>query len=494
MNLYQSFAGVALRNAERTAVIDGETRITYGELLRKVEGMGAVLSAFTQQPAVGIYLPTSAGFVIAAYGAFRAGFAIVPLNLLLPPGNLGYVCEHAELDVIVTSEKLVDRLGEVKCKLILLEDLARAAAAGQAPPLQALEGRPTAGDEDLAILLYTSGTTGNPKGVRLTHRNIVSNIEGCLQMFEITPDDVILGILPLFHTFALTGTMGIPLHSGGTFVTHMRFQPDATLDAIQEHKVTILIAVPSMHRVLAHMQRHQPRDVSSLRFGIAGGEPLPPRIEREFEETFRVPLLQGYGLTETSPVISANPPEANKPGTAGRPLQGIDVRIMGDDGSEVPVGEVGEITVRGPGVMQGYHKRDDETAAMIRDGWLYTGDMGCVDADGYITITGRRKEMIIVGGLNVFPPEVEAVLSEHPGISHCAVIGLSSEAHGEQVKAIIVPRDETLIGNAEGLAALEKDIREYLKDKLAQFKMPRHYEFRAEVPLGPTGKVLKKAL
>jgi long-chain acyl-CoA synthetase len=501
MNLYESFAAVAQRMPERTAVIDGETRLSYGELQKRVEGMAAFLAASSKAEAIGIYLPTSAGFIISFYGAMRAGFAAVPINLLLPPESLRYVCEHAELDLILTSEKLKDRLEGVTTRMVYLEDLAkqsqkkgliknikRAIANGM------LARRPKRGADDLAILLYTSGTTGEPKGVRLTHRNTLSNIEASVQAFEVTPDDVMLGILPLFHTFALTATMGIPLHVGATFVTQVRFIPSDALDAIEQHKVTLLVAVPTMHRVMSAMQKKSPRKVDSLRFGVAGGEPLPPRIEREFQEAFGVELVQGYGLTETSPVLTVNPPTANRSGSAGKAIPGVELRIVGEDGQTLPPGEIGEIIARGPNVMQGYHKRPDETAKMIRDGWLYTGDMGYLEPDGYLIITGRRKEMIIVGGMNVFPAEIEAFLSEHPGVSHCAVVGQASDTHGEIVKAVIVPKDETVLENKDELHKLETELREFLKDKLAAYKLPKHWEFRAEVPLGPTGKVLKKLL
>ena len=501
MNLYQSFAAVAARVPDNTAVVDGETRLTYAELQQRVERMGAFLAATSKAEAIGIYLPTGAGFVIAFYGAMRAGFGAVPLNLLLPADSLEYVIKHAELDLILTSEKLKDRLEGIECKQVYLEDLARmaqeksiSAAARRKVAAGLLALRPTRGADDLAVLLYTSGTTGEPKGVRLTHRNMLSNIESSVEAFAFGPEDVMLGILPLFHTFALTATMGIPLHTGATFVTQLRFVPSDALEAMEKHRVTLLLAVPTMHRVLAAMQMKHRRDISSLRFGVAGGEPLPPRIEREFEEAFGVPLIQGYGMTETSPVLTVNPPQANRSGTAGKPIPGVELRIVNEEGAGLPAGEIGEITARGPNIMQGYHKRPDETAKIIHDGWLHTGDMGFLDSDGYLTITGRRKEMIIVGGMNVFPAEIEAYLSEHPSVALCAVIGQTSDSHGETVKAVVVPKDEKVLDDKEELGKLEAELREFLREKLAPYKLPRHWDFRAEVPVGPTGKVLKKNL
>jgi long-chain acyl-CoA synthetase len=501
MNLYESFAQTAQRYPERIAVIDGETRLTYAELQQRIEGLAAALAAMTKAPTIGIYLPTSAGFVITFYASLRAGFAAVPLNLLLPAEALQFVIGHAGIDLLVTSEKLKDRLEGVSCRMLYLEDLVKAAAkkdlitkAKKAAARLLLAQRPTPQADDLAILLYTSGTTGEPKGVRLSHHNVLSNIESCLDIFSITADNVMLGMLPLFHTLAITATMGIPLHSGGTFVTMLRFQPDQALDLVQQHGVTLLVAVPTMHRVLAALQKRQPRNVSSLRLGFAGGEPLPAKIEREFEEAFGVPLVQGYGLTESAPVLSVNPPAANRSGTAGRAIANVELRIVDEAGTALPPGDVGEIIARGPNIMQGYHQRPDETTKMIRDGWLWTGDMGFLDAEGYLTITGRRKEMIIVGGMNVFPAELEAHLAEHPRVAHAAVVGQQSESHGEIVKAVVVPKDEALLGDSPKLQALEHELRDFLKDKVAAYKLPKSWEFRKEVPLGPTGKVLKKLL
>jgi long-chain acyl-CoA synthetase len=484
-------------------VIDGERQVAYGELACKAEGLAAVLAASTKAPAIAVYLPTGVGFVTSAYAIWRAGKALVPLNLLLPPATLALVLQDAGVDTIITSEKMAPALAELSVKLILLEELARAAAAGQTPPMQALEGATLAAPEELAILLYTSGTTGMPKGVRLTHSNVYTNIMDCLRTFEIAPGEVIIGVLPLFHTFALTATMGIPLHSGGTFVTHMRFNPEATLESIQQHKVTLLIAVPTMYRVLTQLQRMKPFDVSSLKYALAGGEPLPPRIEREFEEVFGIELLQGYGLTETSPVVSVNPPKANRSGTAGPPLPSVNVRVVDEDGNDVPVGEVGELIVSGPTVMDGYHNHPDETARVIKGGWLYTGDMARFDEHGHIAITGRKKEMIIVGGLNVFPAEIEALLEEHPAVAHCAVMGYADERHGEIIKAYVVPKepaaDKVQAAGAGDEAqsdaeTLEAQLRDYLKAKLPAYKVPKKIELRSELPLGPTGKVLKRAL
>ena len=361
MNLYESFASVARENTARTAIIDGEKKYTYGELLRKVEGLAAVAAATSRQEAVGIFLPTSAAFVMSYYGLLRAGFGVMPLNLLVPPKDLLFALKDSGADTIITSEKLLGNLKDLPAKFIILEDLAKAGLFRKLRWFAAskLNRRPVPRDESLATLLYTSGTTGTPKGVRLTHKNVLSNIEDCLKVVTLGPDDVTLCILPLFHTFAVTVTMGVPLHSGGSIVTHMRFNPDAALKDIEQHKISLLAAIPSMFRVLNMTKSLKPYNTSSLKYAIAGGEPLPPKIGREFGEIFKQDLLEGYGLTETSPVVCVNPPGKNRPGTAGKALDRVKVRMIDDAGKDVPVDQIGEILVQGPNVMQGYHNRPD---------------------------------------------------------------------------------------------------------------------------------------
>jgi long-chain acyl-CoA synthetase len=512
MNLSEQFHLIARQHHGRIAIIDGGQRYTFGELSHAVDAMAAHLAPQTSREAVAVFLPTSAAFVIAAYGAFRAGLGVLPLNLLAGPELIEFALKDSGVDTLITSKLFAKRLASLPVKLVIMEELGERSARGEQPDLTALASRPAAQDEDLALLLYTSGTTGTPKGVRLTNRNIGSNIQDCLELFGLQDNDMIIGVLPLFHTLAFTATMGLAMASGAGYVTHARFDPEATLRAIQEHRVTVLIAIPSMYRVLNRLQAAKRFDVSSLRLAVAGGEPLPPKVEQEFRELFGLELLEGYGLTEASPVISFNPPGRNKSGTAGLPLRSVHCKVVDDQGEEVPRGTDGEVIAHGPNIMQGYHNRPDATAEVLRNGWLYTGDMARMDEAGYLRITGRKKEMLIVGGENVFPVEVEAVLSEHPGVMHVAVIGARDDLRGEQVKAVIVPRDLSMFNTGAALSeggeveyaagaehwasadALEKALREFVRDKLPPYAQPRLYEFRAEVPLGPTGKVLKRAL
>jgi long-chain acyl-CoA synthetase len=512
MNLSEQFHEIAHTRSERIALIDGEQRYTYAELSHAVDAMAAHLANLTQHEAVGVFLPTSAAFVIAAYGAFRAGLGVLPINLLVSPEQIKFSLRDSGVDTLITTRLFAKRLAGLPVNLVTMEELGERSARGERPALAALQAREQAADDDLAILLYTSGTTGNPKGVRLTNRNIASNISDCLEIFNVQDNDLIIGVLPLFHTFAFTATMGLAMASGAGYITHARFDPEATLRSIEEHRATVLIAIPSMYRLLNRVQAAKRFDMSSLRLAVAGGEPLPPKVEQEFNKVFGSELLEGYGLTETSPVVSFNPPGCNKSGTAGLPLPHVHCKVVDDAGVEVPRGHDGELIVRGPNVMQGYHNQPAATAAVIRNGWFYTGDMARMDEEGYIRITGRKKEMLIVGGENVFPVEVEAVLSEHPGVAHVAVIGARDDLRGEQVKAVIVPLDLSMFNTGAALNergevviaagaerwaspdAFERELRDFVRDKLPPYAQPRLYEFRAEVPLGPTGKVLKRAL
>ena len=526
MNMYNSFATIAKAHPNSIAVVEGDSTYSYADMLKAVEGLAAVLASSTQKEAVGVFLPTCYAFIVAHYACMRAGYGMLPFNLLAPAKDVLFAASDSGIDTVVTCEALLPKLKDSPLKLIVVEELAKQAASGAVPPMEQLGARQAASGDDLALLLYTSGTTGDPKGVRLTHGNLMTNINDMLAVVDVNEQDCIIGILPLFHIFALTGTMGLAMHSGARFIAHAGFNPDATLRSIEQHKVSILLAVPSMFRVLVALQRAKGYDVSSLRIAVAGGEPLPPQLEQDFKEVFGIDLLQGYGMTETSPIISVNRPGRNRSGTAGEILPQVEARVVDEAGKDLPHGEVGELWVKGPSVMQGYHNQPEETAKVMTDGWLATGDMVQLAADGYLTITGRKKEMIIVGGMNVFPAEVEGVVDKHPGVMMVAVLGEQDEKRGESVKAVVVPKDPRLLGTPEALefatkmaqaasipgaagaaggqaeqampwadlAALEQDLKQYCNEHLAQYKRPRSYEFRGSLPLGPTGKVTKKLL
>jgi long-chain acyl-CoA synthetase len=326
-----------------------------------------------------------------------------------------------------------------------------------------------------------------PRGVCLSHRNLYHDVTACIEHTHMDPEQRFLGVLPLFHTFGLTALLLAPTILGAGCSYHARFQPLDVLRTLAEDQISIFIAIPSMYAALARAKSASPEMFRSLRLPISGGEPLSPDLYDEYRDRFGVTILEGYGLTETSPVVAVNLPWANRAGTVGTPLPGVEVMSAGEDGRPVPPGESGEICVRGPTVMRGYYNRPDDTAAVLGpDGWLHTGDLGRIDPDGFISITGRKKDLIIVGGENVFPREVETVLEQHPAVAESSVIGVSDPSRGEVVVGFVIPR--------EGASVTPLELRDFCRDRLAGFKVPRQIIIDRDLPRGPTGKVLKRVL
>jgi long-chain acyl-CoA synthetase len=501
VNLLELFLSGAALDPAKTAVVDDGFDLSFRNLVRAARGLGSLVDGATRREVVGIFLPTCKEFVISYLACLAAARTTLPFNILLSAEDLEFVASDAGVDTVVTSRRF---LGVMEGKTPGCEAALRR-AVGQVICLEDVAGtrwkkmkllargaffRPRIVPEDeLVTLLYTSGTTGRPKGVCLTHRNIVANIRAAVEAVGYTGEDVAVQVLPLFHTFALTVTMGAPLAYGGTSVALKRFVPDRVLDVIERHRVTYLVAIPSMFRVLNRCQRAKPRDVGSLTCAISGGEPLPAEVREGFRELFGLELLEGYGLTETSPVVSLNPPAANRPGSVGRPLRGVEVAIADDSGAVggARPGSVGEICVRGPSVMRCYHDRPEETAAVLSaDGWFRTGDFGRLDREGYLWITGRKKEMMIVGGENVFPAEIEDCLSRHPAVAEVGVVGVPDARRGEAPKAFVVL--------AEGASATAEDLSRFCRERLPLPKVPREIVFRGELPKSPTGKVMRRLL
>ena len=465
----------------RVALVEESKQWTFAELLDEANRVAALVRERVKGDAVGILLLNSQRYIATMLGVWKAGKTVVPLNYLLPPGELGFIVKDSGMSAIISSQFFAQALAALKPLfgdrgVILMAD---------DPGFTAMSpGGIPAEYRDPALYLYTSGTTGRPKGVILTHDNLAANVESCQKADKFDHNDAFLCLLPFFHTYAITGTFLLPLFSGAKMVLVDRFQPMKVMSLIQDQKISVLLAIPSMYRVMAATEGDF--KVSSVRFPISGGEPLPIPVAEAFERRFGVPIFEGYGQTEAAPVVTLNVPAARKLGTIGRALPGIDLAIWDEHNRFLPAGDVGEIMVRGRNVMQGYHHLPEETAKTITDGWLHTGDLGKLDEQGFVTITGRKKDLIISAGENIYPREIEEVLAQHPKVKEVAVIGVKDEVRGEVPKAFVIAR--------EGIELDEKELRTFCRENLAGYKVPKYIEVVADLPRSPTGKVLKRML
>jgi long-chain acyl-CoA synthetase len=479
--LPDAFEQAVRTNASRAAVIDENRRWTFAELASDVNRIAALLDEKVKGDAVGVLLPNSPAYVATILAIWKAGKTAVPLNYLLPPTDLGFIIKDSGMSGLISSQFFSQALGAIKP---LFGDKGVLIMADEPGYLAEPSRDLVANYRDPALYLYTSGTTGRPKGVMLTHDNLLANVESCQQAGDFDYRDGFLCLLPFFHTYAITGTILLPLLNGSRMVLVDRFQPLKVLGLIQEHKISVFLAIPSMYRVLAAAEGDF--DLSSVRFPISGGEPLPIAIADAFENRFKVPVYEGYGQTEAAPVVTLNTPGNRKTGTIGRALPGVEVAIWDDHNRRVGPGEVGEIVVRGRNVMKGYHHLPEETAKTITDGWLHTGDLGQIDGDGFVTITGRKKDLIISAGENIYPREIEELLSQHPKVKEAAVVGVQDEVRGEVAKAFVIARD--------GMTLDEKELRAFCRERLANYKVPKYFDIVPDLPRSPTGKILKRML
>ncbi|MQY05059.1 long-chain-fatty-acid--CoA ligase [Actinomadura macrotermitis] len=498
----------AARRPGHPALVLDADEVTYGELWDAARRYAAVLREQGIGPGdtVALLVPNSLEFPMAYFGALALGAVVVPVHALLRANEIEYVLRDSAAKVLVCAGPLLEEGGKaaeaagVPMLTVLDEDPSRPAGAG-APRLDRLaeQARPIDGHvprdpADLAIVLYTSGTTGRPKGAMLTHLNITMNVAvTMLSPFDFGAGDVLLGCLPLFHTFGQICGMLTCFRAGGTMALMRRFEAAAALDLMVARECTVFMGVPTMYMELLDLAASDPRR-PPLDRAFSGGSALPVRVLREFEDVYGCRIYEGYGLTETSPVVAYNQRAwPCRPGTVGLPIWGVEVGIARADLAgriePVPPGEVGEVVVRGHNVMAGYLNRPDATAEAIVDGWFRSGDLGVKDADGYLTIVDRKKDMVVRGGYNVYPREVEEVLVGHPAIARVAVVGVPHDRLGEEVCAVVVARSE-----AEPGAALANEIIQWCRERVAAYKYPRRVEFVDAFPLGPSGKVLKREL
>ncbi|MFB7450944.1 long-chain fatty acid--CoA ligase [Streptomyces sp. NPDC056194] len=488
-NLAGFLVETAGRQPERPALLLGEQVITYGELDERSARAAALLRSEGVRPGdrVALMLPNVPEFVVLYYGILRAGAVVVPMNPLLKTRETEF---HLADSGAVRLFEWHQAPGEgaqgataAGVAHTAVEPAAFAATLAEQEPLAEVADT---GDEDMAVLLYTSGTTGRPKGAVLSHAGLRHNTEvNTVHIQQMTPDDVVVGCLPLFHIFGQICTMSAAVRSGASLVLIPRFDPAAVLAAIARERATVFEGVPTMYAAL--LQHPSDADVSTLRMCISGGASLPVEILHGFERRFGCPVLEGFGMSETSPVVTFNHPDRpRKAGSIGTPIRDVEVRLLDDKGQDVAPGGIGELAVRGPNVMKGYWNRPEETEAALPDGWLRTGDLARADEDGYLYIVDRKKDMIIRGGYNVYPREIEEVLHEHPAVALAAVIGIPHAELGEEVAAAIVLRP--------GVQALPDELREYVKDRVAAYKYPRRVWLVDALPLGPSGKILKREI
>ena len=498
---------------DRVAVTFGAQQFTYAQLNATADKVAAGLHALGIHAGdhVALSCPNLPWFPIAYFGILKAGAVVVPLNVLLKPREIAYHLRDSHARAYLAFEG-TDELpmgamakagaAEAGCpRLILLPcnpasppdgDLTIGAMMRDASTFESPRREPG----DTAVILYTSGTTGRAKGAELTHGNMVSNAVTTHDMLTPafdggTGQQVTLVTLPLFHSTAQTCQMNSGFYGGFRLVLMPRFDPAAVLEAFAREQVGCWIGVPTMYWSLLQHARATKTDLSgaaaSLRVCVSGGAPMPVEVMHEFERTFKARILEGYGLSETAPVVAFNQLQRpSRPGTVGLPIFGVEIRCVDEHDAAVAAGERGEVVVRGPNVMKGYYDRPEATAEAMRGGWFRTGDIGQFDADGYLAIVDRKKDMILRGGFNVYPREVEDVLMSHPGVSLAAVIGVPDERLGEEVKAYVVLRS--------GASVTEAELIDWSREQMASFKYPRHVEIREALPVSATGKVLKREL
>jgi long-chain acyl-CoA synthetase len=487
MNLNDFLAHAADDHGDRLAVELGDRGLTYAELDALAGRTAAFLVAHGVAPGdrVGLMLPNLPEFPVLYYGIVRAGGVVVPMNPLLKPREIAHYVRDSGMALLLAWDSVADQ--------------ARAGAEGTGTPVvpivpggleDLLGAHPDPApstpreDDDLAVILYTSGTTGVPKGAMLTHANLARNAEITARtLARFTPDDVVMGCLPLFHAFGQACAMNAAVVAGARLTLLARFDAAEALRTIEEQGVTVFEGVPTMYSAMLAERLNDPHehDTSSLRLCVSGGASLPVEVLHVFETVFACIVLEGFGMSETSPVASFNHPDRpRKPGSVGTPIEGVEMCVLS------PEDGVGELCVRGHNVMAGYWGRPDATAETVVDGWLHTGDLARVDDDGYYYIVDRKKDLIIRGGFNVYPREIEEVLYEHPGVAEAAVIGVPHATLGEEVAAVVTLRP--------GTESCDDELREFVRRRVAPYKYPREIRIVDALPKGPTGKILKRQI
>ena len=490
MNLATILTDSAKREPDAVAIKLDDIELSY----RALDGASTHIAGLLHERGVaagdrvGIMLPNVPYFPVCYFGVLRAGAVVVPMNVLLKRREVAFYLKDSGARLLLAWHGFADEAQqgaqEAGAECVLVEPGEFEALVGETQPRPEMVER---AEDDTAVILYTSGTTGTPKGAELTHSNLKGNCETARSLFDLGANRVVLGALPLFHSFGQTCGMNATMVAGGTLTLLPRFDPVKALEMIERDHVNLFQGVPTMYNALLHAPERERYDTSSLEVCASGGAALPVELLRGFEDAFGCKVLEGYGLSETSPVASFNHPDRErKAGSIGTPIRGVEMKVVDENDDEVPVGEVGEIVVRGPNVMKGYWDKADATEEVMRGGWFHTGDMAKVDEDGYFFIVDRKKDMIIRGGYNIYPREIEEVLYEHPAVREAAVVGLPHDELGEEVGAAVALK--------EGAEVSAQELRDYVKGQVAAYKYPRQIWFVEDLPKGPTGKILKREI
>lgn len=523
--LPEMFEQSVRRFADRPCIDFLDKKYTYGEVGALVDRFAKGLQQMGLQKGqkVGLFLPNTPYAVICYFGILKAGGVVVNFNPLYAEREICHMINDSEadwmvsLDLKVTYDKLAKMFGQTRLKKIIvvpmagvlpfpknllfpfvkkkeIADIPRDDRHVWFKSLVANDGRPAPvaidAVEDVAVLQYTGGTTGVPKGAMLTHQNISANAVQAAMWFAQTKEgeERMLGVLPLFHVFAMTCVMNLTIAKGGEMILLPRFELEQVLETIHKKRPTLFPAVPTIYTAINNYKDVAKYDLSSIKMCNSGGAPLPVEVKAQFEKLTGCSLVEGYGLSESAPIATINPPHASRAGSIGLPVPRTDIRIVSleDRRTEVPRGERGEICIIGPQVMKGYWKKEKETAETLDGGMLHTGDVGYMDEEGYIFIVDRIKDMILAGGYNVYPRNVEEALYQHPHVAECIVLGVPDPYRGQTVKAYIKPRD--------GAELTKEELKAFLEDKLSTIEQPKLYEFRNELPKTMIGKLSRKAL
>ncbi|MGZ8801197.1 MAG: long-chain-fatty-acid--CoA ligase [Mycobacterium sp.] len=492
-NLSLNLVATARDYPDRPALRCDELEVTFSEFDAAAARVATFLEREGIEPGdrVGLMLPNTPAFAVAFYGILRRGAVAVPVNPLLKAREIEFYLTNTGAKALFATpafaEEAAAGTAAAGANCWLTDDASLAKMAADLPEQESPVER---ADTETAVILHTSGTTGKPKGAELTHGGLNRNQEVTTRtLIEVGPDDVVMGCLPLFHVFGMTCGLNAAVAAGALLTLMPRFDPRKAIEVIERDRVTIFEGVPTMYSALLGVAPEVAPDATdSLRVCVSGGASLPVKVLTGFEKTFSATILEGYGLSETSPVACFNHPDRDrKPGSIGIPIEGVEMRIVDLSGDEVAPGEAGEIQIRGHNVMKGYWNLPEATSSAISvDGWFATGDIAKIDDDGYFYIVDRKKDLIIRGGFNVYPREIEEVLYEHPDVAEAAVIGLPHDSLGEEIGAAVALRD--------GAQASPDELREFVKERVAAYKYPRHIRILDELPKGPTGKLLRREI